>query len=195
MRGATRRALVRSSSAMPLRALMSAVLVLLLAPSAAGAAVPRSAARAVLAACERGDEEADRAAVFEGQMRRLAGAARMQMRFTLQARPPDPLRWRAVAAPGFGTWVSSALGTSRYVYTKRVEALLAPATYRVQLRFPGLDGKAGGSAAARLPGGGRKRPRPRRPPPVLARLQAARPAAQPGRDVAERPARGQGRPP
>src|SRR4051812_50055664 len=102
MRGATRRALVRSSSAMPLRALMSAVLVLLLAPSAAGAAVPRSAARAVLAACERGDEEADRAAVFEGQMRRLAGAARGQMGLTLPAPPPGTPRWGAGPPPRVG---------------------------------------------------------------------------------------------
>src|SRR4051794_34067844 len=139
MRAATRCVLVRSSCAMPLRALMSAVLVLLLAAPAAGAAVPRSAARAVLAACERGDEQTDRAAVFEGQMRRLPGTARMQMRFTLQARTPDTRRWGAVAAPGLGTWVSSAPGTSRYVYTKRVEALLAPAGYRVQLRFRWLN--------------------------------------------------------
>ena len=57
------------------------------------------------------------------------------MRFTLQARTPDTSRWSAVAAPGFGTWVSSAPGTSRYVYTKRVQSLLAPASYRILLRF------------------------------------------------------------
>ena len=68
-------------------------------------------------------------------MRTIAGASRMQMRFTLQARTPDTTRWSAVAAPGFGSWVSSAPGTSRYVYTKRVESLLAPASYRVLLRF------------------------------------------------------------
>ncbi len=87
-------------------------------------------------------------------MRTVRGAARMQMRFTLQARTPDTTRWSAVAAPGFGTWVSSAPGTSRYVYTKRVEGLLAPASYRVQLRFRWLSDAGARSprpAAARAP--------------------------------------------
>ena len=121
---------------MTLRATLLALLCLALAAPAAGAAaVPRSAAKAVLSACERGTDELDRAAVFEGQMRTVAGAARMQLRFTLQARTPDTTRWSAVNAPGFGTWVGPSPGTSRYVYTKRVESLLAPASYRVQLRF------------------------------------------------------------
>ncbi len=122
---------------MPLRATVLALLCLALAAPAAGAAVavPRSAAKAVLTSCERGTDELDRAAVFEGQMRMIAGASRMQMRFTLQARTPDTAHWGAVAAPGFGTSVSSAPGTSRYVYTKRVQNLLAPASYRVLLRF------------------------------------------------------------
>ena len=109
----------------------------------------------MLSACERGTDELDRAAVFEGQMRTIAGASRMQMRFTLQARTPDTARWSAVAAPGFGTWVSSAPGTSRYVYTKRVESLLAPASYRVLLRF---------RWTARERADDRARPRATRPP-------------------------------
>ena len=147
---------------MPLRATLLALLCLALAAPAAGAAsVPRSAAKAVLDACERGVDELDRAAVFEGRMRTVAGASRMQMRFTLQARTPDVARWSAVAAPGFGTWVSSSPGTSRYVYTKRVENLLAPASYRVLLRFRWV------SAAGRVIGRGRdhspvcKQPDPR----------------------------------
>ncbi len=67
---------------MPLRAPVVALLLLALAAPAAGAAaVPRSAAKAVLDACERSTDELDRAAVFEGQMRTIAGASRMQMRF------------------------------------------------------------------------------------------------------------------
>jgi len=122
--------------AMPLRAPILALLCLALAaPAAAPAAVPRSAAKAVLAGCERGQDELDRAAVFDGQMRTLPGASRLRMRFTLQVSTPDSPRWSAVAAPGFGTWVSSSPGTARYVYTKRVENLLAPASYRVLVRF------------------------------------------------------------
>ena len=121
---------------MPLRATLIALLCLLVASPAEGAAdAPRSASKALLSACERGTDQLDRAAVFEGRMRTIAGASRMQMRFTLQARTPDTVRWSAVTAPGFGSWVSSAAGTSRYVYTKRVESLLAPAAYRVLLRF------------------------------------------------------------
>ena len=77
---------------MPLRAAILALLVFALAAPAAGAAVPRSAAKALLTSCERGPTDLDRAAVFEGQMRALRRTARMQMRFTLQARGPDTTR-------------------------------------------------------------------------------------------------------
>jgi hypothetical protein len=132
---------------MPLRATVLALLCLALSAPAGAAAVPRSAAKAVLASCERGADELDRAAVFEGQMRTLPGASRMQMRFTLQASTPESPRWGAVAAPGFGTWSGSSPGTARYVYTKRVEGLLAPASYRVLLRFRWLA--PGGRVIAR----------------------------------------------
>jgi hypothetical protein len=138
---------------MLLRAAILALLTLaLVAPAAtaapaAPAAVPRWAAKAVLVDCQRAAGEDDGSAVFEGQMRSVRGAARMQMRFTLQARTPDSSRWSAVNAPGFGTWVSSAPGTSRYVYTKRVEGLLAPASYRVQLRYRWLGGGDGRTLA------------------------------------------------
>jgi hypothetical protein len=164
---------------MPLRAAMLALLTLVLAAPAAGAAVPRSAAKAVLAACERGPGATGRAAVFEGQMRTVRGASRMQMRFTLQARTPDSVRWGAVAAPGFGTWVSSQPGTSRYVYTKRVEGLLAPATYRVQLRFRWLSATGRTLASARRNSAVCRQPDPR--PNLVVSSLAVRPAAKPGR--------------
>ncbi len=134
---------------MPLRALVLALLALAVAAPAAGAAVPRWAAKAVLDDCERGIDDTDRAAVFEGQMRTVRGAARMQMRFTLQARTPDTSRWSAVSAPGFGSWTTSSPGTSRYVYTKRVEGLLAPASYRVLLRYRWLSETGRTLASAR----------------------------------------------
>jgi hypothetical protein len=108
----------------------------LLAPAAASARPP---GKALLVGCERSVELTQRAGVFEGQMRAVPGAARMQMRFKLQVRTPGRDRWTTVAAPGFGTWLSSANGTARYVYTKRVENLFAPASYRVQIRFRWLD--------------------------------------------------------
>jgi len=112
---------------------------LALAGAFAASAQARPPARALLIACERSLEEAERASVFEGQMRALPGAARMQMRFTLEASTPERRRWTRVAAPGFGTWVGSAPGTARYRYTKRVEHLLAPASYRVRVSFRWLD--------------------------------------------------------
>jgi len=121
---------------MPARVL---ILALALAVLAAPAAHARPSARALLIACERSLEEAERAGVFEGQMRLVPGASRMQMRFALQASTPERRRWTSVDAPGFGTWMSSAPGTGRYLYTKRVESLLAPAAYRVQVRFRWLD--------------------------------------------------------
>jgi len=166
---------------MPLRAAILALLVLALAAPAAGAAVPRWAAKAVLADCERATagDTAARAAVFEGQMRAVRGAARMQMRFTLQARTPDMSRWASVAAPGFGTWVSSQSGTSRYVYTKRVEGLLAPASYRVQLRFRWLSASGRRLASARRNSAACRQPDPR--PNLVVSSLAVRPTVRAGR--------------
>jgi hypothetical protein len=64
------------------------------------------------------------------------------MRFTLQTRGKGQVNWHALSAPGFGRWLSSDPGVGRYVYTKRVVALFAPASYRTQVRFRwlGRDG-------------------------------------------------------
>ena len=166
---------------MPLRAAILALVSLALLAPAAGAAVPRSAAKAVLVSCERsaGEDTAARAAVFEGQMRTLRGAARMQMRFTLQARTPDTVRWSTVSAPGFGTWFSSGTGTSRYVYTKRVEGLLAPASYRVQLRFRWLSADGRTLASTRRNSRTCRQPDPR--PNLVVSSLALRPTARAGR--------------
>ena len=122
------------------RALVPLTALALCAAPAAAADVP---ARAVLVACERGVEESERAGVFEGRMRGVAGAARMQMRFALQVRATAHGRWRSIAAPGFDAWLTADPGTRRYVYTKRVERLIAPAWYRAVVRFRWLaaDGR------------------------------------------------------
>ena len=49
-------------------------------------------------------------------------------------------------AAGFGKWLTSDPGIGRYVYTKRVIELEAPATYRTIVRFRWLD--AGGDRVA-----------------------------------------------
>jgi len=120
----------------------AALLCALLAPAAASAA-PVGSAR--LLTCDSALDPADRMATFEGRMRAVRGATRLQMRFTLQTRGTDQGNWRALSAPGFGRWLSSDPGVGRYVYTKRVVALLAPAWYRTQVRFRWL-----GSGGRRL---------------------------------------------
>jgi hypothetical protein len=124
---------------MRLRIVMSTVLVALLLPGAAGAAVPKYARGVALTDCERGSGDQGGAAVFEARMRALPRTARMQLRYTLQVRTPDRNRYTALSAPGFGTWLGPSAGTSRYVYTKRVENLLAPGSYRVKVRFRWLN--------------------------------------------------------
>jgi hypothetical protein len=107
--------------------------VALLATLALGAASPASA---TLLTCER---DAEPAAEFEARMATAPDTDRMRMRFTLQASTPERPAYRRVAAPGFDIWSTSEPGTTRYVYTRRVEALIGPAQYRVKVRFRWLD--------------------------------------------------------
>src|SRR5689334_9971470 len=99
--------------------------------AAAALAVTASPARAsvhlgqaVLTRCDAG------VATFEGRLTPLRRAAKAQMRFTLQSRTPDAPRWAAVAAPGWGTWITAPPKVGRYLYDKTVEQLAAPAEYR-----------------------------------------------------------------
>jgi len=87
-----------------------------------------------MTACQTSASQAARFLVGEGAMRAIDDT-RMQMRFELQSRPPSRGGWRAVAAPGFGVWNTALPGVRRYAYSKRVEALAAPADYRMVVRF------------------------------------------------------------
>jgi hypothetical protein len=89
----------------------------------------------------------DRAAEFEARMDAVEGASKMKMRFTLQARKPGRRTFRRVAAPGFTPWTTADPGTTSYVFTRRVEALIGPARYRAMVRFVWLD--ADGQTVAR----------------------------------------------
>jgi hypothetical protein len=96
-----------------------------------------------VAECRPAPTQADRRASFEGRMATVAGAQRMQMRFTLQARASRRQKWRRVAVPGFDAWATSAAGIDRYVYTKKVANLLAPSQYRVVVDHRWLDSGGG----------------------------------------------------
>lgn len=102
-----------------------------------------------LLGCESALDAAGRTATFEGRMRTKRGAKRMQMRFTLQTRSPASPSWRALPAAGFGRWLTSDAGVGRYVYTKRVVSLLAPASYRTTVRFRWLDADGDRVASSR----------------------------------------------
>src|ERR1700759_780433 len=111
------------------RALVPALLALAFlaaAPAARAATRPQAA----LVSCDK----VHHAGVFEGRMDTRPGSARMQMRFLLQDHGPgEP--WVRVSIPGFSAWQSSATGRSRYVYTKTVDGLVGPASYRVVVHF------------------------------------------------------------
>jgi hypothetical protein len=113
------------------------VLIVVLALPAQALAAPASVR---LIACATALEQAQRSATFEGVMRAARGSLRMQMRFTLQARMGRGTAWMRVAGSKLDTWVASDAGRTAYVYDKRVDHLLAPADYRVRVRFRWLDG-------------------------------------------------------
>jgi hypothetical protein len=111
----------------------------------AGAQAQAPPLRAKLAACLSGPAASDRTATFVGSMPSVTGAKRMWMRFDLFARVPPATDFAAVKAPKLGVWQKSAPGraSSGFVFTQRVQALTAPASFRAQVRFRwyGQDGK------------------------------------------------------
>jgi CARDB len=126
------------------------IAALVAAGLALGAAPAHAASSGVkLIDCESALDPAARAAVFEGRMRVRRGARKMQMRFTLQTRSPGDPAWRRLPASGFGKWLTSDPGIGRYVYTKRVVALEAPASYRTIVRFRWLDADGDRVASSR----------------------------------------------
>jgi len=123
---------------LPYLAALAALAPALLAPAgAAAAADPRAEAR--MTRCEPALEQGRRYLVVQGRMRRVRDAAKLQMRFELQVRLPERPRWARLDAPGFGTWLTADPAPRRYVYSKRVENLTAPAAYRMVVRFRWLD--------------------------------------------------------
>jgi hypothetical protein len=123
-----------------LRLAVISALAALVAPATAAAA-PASVA---LTACEPDD----RAAEFEARMDKVAGTARMKLRFTLEARKPGRV-WRRVAAPELGGWRTADPETTRYISSRRVTELVGPAYYRTVVRFRWVDADGDVVAAAR----------------------------------------------
>ena len=114
---------------------LAAFVVSLAAPPAAGAEAPPPPVEARLAACRTGPEAADRSATFTAGMRAVAGTRRMWMRFQLLQRTPPGTAFLPVRVDTWGRWQRSEPGRPGFIYTKRVEGLLAPAAYRAVVRF------------------------------------------------------------
>jgi len=108
-------------------------------PAPSSSASPRPALGARLTSCATGASETDRYAVFTGSMPSLRGARRLWMRFDLERLGTGLGSWTRLTAPTFGQWEKSRPDVSGFVYSKRVEALAAPARYRALVRFRWVD--------------------------------------------------------
>jgi hypothetical protein len=120
---------------MRLAPLVTLLVLVLAAP--AGATVTTPAVKARTTACLTSLALDGRSATFEGDMKGLRGAARLQIKFVLQVRTDE--EWTKVAAPGFGVWNTSDAGIGRYVHRKTVESLPAAADYRAVMSFRWLS--------------------------------------------------------
>jgi hypothetical protein len=111
------------------------------AASAQAADPPTLSAR--MTTCTTGADDASRAAAFTGAMPAAALTKRMQMRFVLVQRvgPGPKGAFKKLVVPGWGGWEKSDPGRQGLVFTKRVEALTAPAAYRAVITFRWFDGK------------------------------------------------------
>jgi CARDB len=115
------------------RALLPLAL-LLIWPAAADAATVK------VVNCVPALDPVARSATFEARLRASRGSDRMQVRFTLQVRDDGTaMRWRKVVAPGFEQWLTSAAGVRKYSYSRTIQNLTAPASYRTIVRFRWLD--------------------------------------------------------
>jgi len=108
-------------------------LLALAAPSAARAQAPPLRAR--LVACTTGAQSADRTAAFLGSMPSFPGVRRMAMRFDLRARVPPSPDFAPLEVPGLGVWQRSQVRRSGFIFTQRVQALVAPGAYRAVVRY------------------------------------------------------------
>jgi hypothetical protein len=116
------------------------------APSAHAATYEKTPAlSAKVTTCTTGADDGARAAAFTGSMPSSTAPAsrRMQMRFVLLQRTGSGPKgtFKRLSVPGWGGWEKSDPGRDGFVFTKRVEALVAPAAYKVTITFRWYDAK------------------------------------------------------
>lgn len=125
--------------------LTAAGLAVLLAMPVSGlarSAVPQRAepVSARLAACHQSLEGLSRYLILAADMRRVAGAERMEVRFDLFARPARHRHYAVVQGPGLGSWYLSQRGKRRFRFRKRIENLSVDTYYRARVGFRWLAG-------------------------------------------------------
>ena len=115
----------------------------LLATVALTAPAPAPSLSAKVAMCTTGVGDDERAAAFTASMPAAAGTKRMQMRFLLTERLGTSAKapYKKLTVPSWGGWETSDPGKRGFVFTKRIEALVAPAAYRAVVSFRWLDAK------------------------------------------------------
>src|SRR4051794_10525550 len=95
-----------------------------------------------LQTCQTGATPSDRYAVFTGSMPRQPKTASMAMRFDLYERTPQSTEFGHVALPKWGIWErTTKAGVPGFIFTKRIDQLAAPATYRAVVSFRWYDAK------------------------------------------------------
>jgi hypothetical protein len=133
---------------------------------------------ATVETCSTSELPAERVAGFVGAMPAIAGAAVMRMRFDLERLRPRDAQWRRLrGVPGFGSWETSAPGRAGFVFHKRVDGLLVPASYRayVRLRWEDRSGRVVRGAQLRTPACAQPDLRPNLVPGPLTGIFDARP--------------------
>jgi hypothetical protein len=101
--------------------------------------IPATPLRATLDSCQTALTATDRSAVFSGSMPPVARTWRMRMRFDLYSRRGSAAKWQRLAAPKWGVWHASRARVPGFVFTKVVDGLDAPASYRALVRFRWYD--------------------------------------------------------
>lgn len=105
---------------------------------------------AKLVTCQTGAAPADRFAVFSGSMPAMSGARTLEMRFELLERPQGSRAFARVSLPHWGRWEKTTRrAVPGFIFTKRVEQLVAPAAFRARVTFRWLDRKGRALRTAR----------------------------------------------
>jgi hypothetical protein len=89
--------------------------------------------------CRTGKAPELRLATFEGRMRAVKGAIRMQMRFELLERTPGADEPQAVKAPTLTPWRRSRTGVRAFTYAQTVKGLASGVTYSSRVHFRWLS--------------------------------------------------------